>query len=94
MRRLSFWRRARLPPSDRLLSLVSLEFVPRIPTYFRLLPVFSFSVVGYTRPLLPAHPEIDAPLTPLSLTPSLSEYGAAMLKKGMKNVRKCKLMHK
>lgn len=48
MRRFSFWCRARLVPSDRRLSLVSLEFVPRIPTYFRLLPVFSFSVVGYT----------------------------------------------
>ena len=47
MRRFSFWCRARLVPSDRRLSLVSLEFVPRIPTYFRLLPVFSFSVVGY-----------------------------------------------
>ncbi len=47
MRFLSILCRPRLASSDRRLTLVSLEFVPRIPTYFRLLPVFSFSVVGY-----------------------------------------------
>lgn len=46
---------------------------------------------AFPHQLLPAHPEIDAPLTPLSLTPSQSEYGAAMLKKKDEKCKKVQI---